>query len=123
MYGMIFLRLYNCDNDHTFDEFFTLIRQDSLKMYTHNGQQEELLYDFNLEVGDTLPQTNHIMDIITVDSIYNIQVMDSYRKIYKLKGDYIFDNILIEGIGFDGGPFEVIPKSRIPVYASLFYSK
>lgn len=88
-------------------------REDSSKhIYSINtfNPIEELLYDFNLSVGDTLPASpNHTADIwiSNIDSIFDGSI---YRKRYTLSADTIQANnwainyvSIIEGIGSTHG--------------------
>ncbi|HLG35272.1 MAG TPA: hypothetical protein VI757_10355, partial [Bacteroidia bacterium] len=85
-------------------------RQDtSLKQVFYvpeNSSIENLLYDFNLNVGDTLPVTyNSFFPNVYVTSIDSILTGSDYRKLYWLSiergwGEYAF---LIEGIGSSYG--------------------
>ena len=69
---------------------------------------ESLLYDFNLKVGDTIPQTyNSWQTDITVTSIDSILTSDGYRKRFALSNTTHVDYI-IEGIGHSKGLFEPI---------------
>ncbi len=75
-----------------------------------NTTQEELMYDFNLAVGDTLPQTytyhpgNHTYDMY-VAAIDSIHTPNGYLKRFTLsKGN----DTLYEGIGSTGGLDEPI---------------
>lgn len=72
------------------------------------GCEEELLYDFNLEVGSTLPLSyNNYSEEITVLAIDSIETAFGYRKRFALTGDTWAD-YLIEGIGHSRGLFEPI---------------
>ena len=93
----------SCTGSYFYNYFHTLIRQDSLKVYIHEDNYDHLLYDFDLSVGDTLPETYNVYeDDIVVTGIDSILVKASYRKIFTL----VFPNMvtaleLIEGIGFN----------------------
>jgi hypothetical protein len=64
---------------------------------------EILLYDFNLEVNDTLPDTYvyhpEEYSIITIDGVDSILVNNTYLKRYHLNGAGFGGEYLIEGIG------------------------
>jgi len=67
-------------------------------------QNEELLYDFNLEVGDTLAVSyiNPYGMTFYVDEIDSVEMGNSFRKRYKIFGDFNLSEqpfIIIEGIG------------------------
>ena len=100
-----------CDTSMTFDFFIALVRQENKKIFIRNeNEPEELLYDFELKIGDTLPLTwNQYSDEIIVSSIDSIQVGNNYRRIFNLTSQYPFR--LIEGIGHDGGFLEPFQPS------------
>lgn len=80
------------------------IREDTSKHVYFYGKyetQEKLLYDFNLEVGDTLPELYGADPDITfiVDSIDSVLVINEYHKSYIIVADWSDDFKLIEGIG------------------------
>lgn len=77
--------------------------------YWDTQNEEVLLYDFNLEIGDTI-QTYLTTDIGSIDpkiveeidSVLISSVNDTYAKRYKLS-DYLLDLYIIEGLGSMGG--------------------
>ncbi|HAH59874.1 MAG: hypothetical protein PHW35_05505 [Lentimicrobiaceae bacterium] len=79
-------------------------------MYVWEGymsNEDALLCDFDLDIGDTLHSTLIYMpyDDFIVANIDGILVGDSYRKIFHFQADYnnYPEEVLIEGIGFGGG--------------------
>ncbi len=100
---------YNCDDNYTFNNFRALIRQEGLKIYIKEYEDSDtLLYDFNLNIGDTLPKTwNQSHDDYIISSIDSILVGNSIRKVFYFEtmGDYV----LIEGIGHSDGLLEPFP--------------
>jgi hypothetical protein len=71
-----------------------------------NDTSEYLLYDFNLEVGDTLPLTfNNYESEITVAEIDSIDTPFGFLKRFKLAGN-TWAEYLIEGIGHSKGLIE-----------------
>lgn len=116
-------------HDSTFScTYFGSIRSDSLKKVFFIGKglsTESLLYDFNLNVGDTLPLSfnyfSYEYNINIVSSIDSILIDGVYRKKYNIctttYPPYIFAS-LIEGIGSTRGLFGnlVVP----PVSSFLF---
>lgn len=67
---------------------------------------ESLLYDFNLQVGDTLPITyNNWLTDITVTAIDSISIPPGYRKKFTLSNN-THAEYLIEGIGHAKGLLE-----------------
>lgn len=99
----------SCNNSWTFNEFYTLVRQDSSKIFIRQWDEEEkLLYDFNMKAGDTLPITwNQWNENTVVTSIDSILVGDGYRKVFHLDGTG--STKIIEGLGHDGGFLEPFP--------------
>jgi hypothetical protein len=93
------------------------LRSSGKKMFLimANSTNEELLYDFNLTIGDTLPKTytynpgnsNYVMYVTAIDSIYT---ENGYLKRFALnKKDTLF-----EGIGSTGG----LNESIFPLFLS-----
>ncbi len=108
----IFGNMQPCTPDYTFSYNYAFLRQDSLKMYIYDNA-DLLLYDFDLEIGDTLPMTyNNFADNITVESINFLQVGMETRKVFELSSNNGNITELIEGIGHNYGligtmqPFE-----------------
>jgi hypothetical protein len=88
-----------------------LIRQDSMKIFVYENSNSELLYDFDLSVGDTLPVTYFQMaNNIVVDSIGTIMINGTVRRQYFLAGPPISlpEANIIEGIGSNHGLIEPI---------------
>jgi hypothetical protein len=118
----------DCQGSYTFHRFEGLVRQEGKKMYLWEGQmsnEDALLYDFDLEVGDTLQETyvyRHYDDFV-VTSIDSILVGDSYRKVFNLKAPYMVypEEVLIEGIGFGGGLLDICPfQAEFPSFLECF---
>lgn len=85
------------------------LRQDvSLKKvyYRPAGEKEQLLYNFDLAVGDTVNGAEP-KDTITVKKIDSVLVGNVYHKAFRLKSSQNFDaGSLIEGVGHSGGMLE-----------------
>ena len=83
------------------------LREDNNSWYTISyGAQEELLYDFNLQVNDTIESAFTIsMEPITITAIDSILVDYEYKKRFHLSVPYGAEYI-IEGIGATSGLFE-----------------
>jgi hypothetical protein len=106
----------NCNPAVSFSSPYAFIRQDNLKLYMREiyEQNDTLLYDFDLQIGDTLPMSfNNSANNITVSSISALQVGTETRKVFHLnQGAPLQNDSLIEGIGHVGGligpfnPFE-----------------
>lgn len=86
--------------------YWGAFRQDSLnrKVYMYKFGRDTLAYDFNLNVGDTLPVTclNYDPDF-TVTSVDSILIGATYRKRFWLSNSY--PTALIEGVGNTFGAF------------------
>lgn len=91
------------------------IREDSLKhVYFYLNALEYLLYDFNLDLGDTLSDNLHGMGLmhsydpsikLIVNAIDSVIVGGDYHKRYRF--DYSYHTLyLIEGIGSSDGLLE-----------------
>ena len=106
--------------------FFTktqLIRNDSAnkKVYLYNSNTEVLLYDFDLQLGDTLPNTylyDSSLNLLTVDSIYTDTFVGIPRKVYYSETFIHLPYLLIEGIGSNRGLLDHVVFS-IDVGSSL----
>ena len=82
------------------------IREDTLekKIYFHNFNDEIVLYDFNLDVGDTIFYSTNFWYYLdyykVVNNIDSIFVCGQYRKRWHLTNSlYYFPDTWIEGIG------------------------
>lgn len=94
-----------CNESYEFDQFHSLLRQEDKKIYIYGDNEDTLLYDFDLIVGDTLAMTfNQWYENIVVTSIDSILVGNHYRKIFNL--DNVENPLLIEGIGHEHGFIE-----------------
>jgi len=86
----------------------SLIRQDSLKVYQLTAGNEQLIYDFDLELNDTIfepnnPQTGIFYSVKKIDTVY----IDSQPRKRFWTGDSVpFFSFLIEGVGHNKGFFE-----------------
>ena len=101
---------FGCEG--TFVHFETqptcFIRSSNKQMYIRmpNDTAEKLLYDFDLEVGDTLPVTyNNYFYNVTVAAIDSIFTPYGYKKRFALAGS-TWSQYLIEGIGHSRGLIE-----------------
>jgi hypothetical protein len=98
-YHFIFVISPGCSStDYYADNLYMLVRQDSTRIWKYNGLGDNLLYDFNLQIGDTIPlgELNCCNDSIVVDSISTIMVGSSLRKVFHLSADPPLQ--LIEGV-------------------------
>ncbi len=104
-------------DEYYYNRYFGAFRNDTenKKVYFLNQGEDVLAYDFDLSVGDTLPESNITNQIlIIVDSIDSVLVGVEYHKRFLLKtNDGVFAS-LIEGIGSTCGAFTLIQ----PVFES-----
>ncbi|MES2557681.1 MAG: T9SS type A sorting domain-containing protein [Bacteroidota bacterium] len=110
----------NCEPPTTFSRLYALVREDGLKLYIYDGSEEKLLYDFDLQVGDTLPLSyNNYDNQITIDSITTLQIGNEVRKVFHFTQQSQSSEInkIIEGVGHNWGftgimqPFEFFETS------------
>jgi hypothetical protein len=110
----------DCDSKVLTDEFRILLRQEGKKMYVFENGAEHLLYDFDLAVGDTLPQTwNMLTDGIYVTGIDSIIMGEHYRKVFHLNDVWGDENFLIEGVGSNLGLLEEFPMPMLNYPSNL----
>ncbi|MCB9187394.1 MAG: T9SS type A sorting domain-containing protein [Flavobacteriales bacterium] len=94
-----------CGGNWTLDHEVAKLRQDGKKIWRFDGNTEELLYDFDLELGDTLPQTPiQWNDNLVVTGVDSALVNGQYRKVFE-----VGDQFLAEGIGHNEGFLEPFP--------------
>ena len=92
-----------------FNDFHGYLREANNKWYTLLGNQDTLLYDFTLQVGDTVKSAFTYTDgeLILINAIDSVMVGTVYKKRFHLNfqtgggTEYI-----IEGIGATSGLFE-----------------
>jgi hypothetical protein len=83
------------------------IRQEGRAFHIWDGDSDELLFDFDLEVGDMLPLTaNNYDPQIEVTDLDSIQLNGEWRRVYTVNGGWV--QTIVEGIGSDRGLFEPI---------------
>lgn len=97
-----------CSENYTYHGLSYLIRSENRRMYIrelYGSTEELLLYDFNLEVGDTLPDTftSNFNEYITISGIDSIEVNGEYYKRFQLQNSG--SQYLMEGIGSQSGLF------------------
>ncbi len=94
------------------------IRSAGKKIYGRNvpltfssGGGDTLLYDFDLHMGDTLPNTciNPSSSIFKVTAIDSINTLNGWMKQFKLNNSTNYD--LIEGMGYKNGLIELMPPN------------
>lgn len=110
----------NCAPPTTFSRLYALVRQEGLKLYIYDNSEEILLYDFDLQVGDTLPLSyNNYDNQVTIDSITTLQIGNEVRNVFHFtqQNQSYQINKLIEGVGHNWGfigtmqPFEFFETS------------
>ncbi|MHC1778061.1 MAG: T9SS type A sorting domain-containing protein [Lentimicrobium sp.] len=105
-------------DEYYYDRYFGAFRNDTQnkKVYFLSQGEDVLAYDFDLSVGDTLPESNITNQmLIIVDSIDSVLVGAEYHKRFLLKTyDGTIFASLIEGIGSTCGAFSLIQ----PVFES-----
>ncbi len=102
-----------CTGSDPIDQFEGYIRQDSLKFYTYISGQDSLLYDFDLQLGDTTPETSVFFSggwIVT--SIDSVLINGFYAKKFYLHNDLMSmtdSTFILQGVGCGGGLFYRFP--------------
>lgn len=109
-----------CGGSWTDDQEVARLRQDGKKIWSLDGDgiNEELLYDFELEVGDTLPQTPiQWNDNLIVTGVDSVLIGNEFRKVFE-----VGDQFLAEGIGHNEGFLEPFPDYLECGYEFLCFS-
>ncbi len=97
-----------CDNDYTYSHIVSYIRQDSLRFYEYHQGEDQLMYDFDLQIGDTTEYTTieNSGDWI-VTSQDSVLIGGYHSKIFylsRLFDDFISDStFVIQGVGSKAG--------------------
>jgi hypothetical protein len=106
-----------CDESYEFAGVYRgSIRTENGKVYQYYGNEEQLLMDFTLNVGDTL--NSFIGWGLIIGSIDSVLIGDQYRKRFNfLNGDVC--HWMIEGLGHERGLFE--PMQLILEFYSEFH--
>lgn len=87
-----------------------LMRQEGQALYTWNGASDILLFDFDLEVGQTLPlMAYNSNDQILVTAMDSVEMNGEWRHRFTVEGDW--SQYIIEGVGSDKGLFEPVSSS------------
>lgn len=111
-YGPFYMGAYR--NDETTKKVFFI---------PESHTDEELLYDFSLNIGDTVPQTYINWDYpeLVVDSIDSIQIGDYYRKRFYYLEETCAPIEIIEGIGAHTGLLEPMEIFEHQHYLRCFH--
>jgi len=106
-----------CNETYLYEgEYRGAVRTENGKTYELIGQEEHLLMDFTLNVGDTL--FSYISPGLIIGSIDSVLVGSEYRRRFNFSNGDIC-NWMIEGIGHELGLFE--PMSTVLEFASEFH--
>jgi len=98
--------------DELYQEWYfsgSFIREDSGRVYfmEYSDEEEGLIYDFNLKMGDTVTINNPLVTeglLLTLSTIDSIETISGYRTRWKLeKDEYSTPEYWIEGIGSQSG--------------------
>jgi hypothetical protein len=118
--SVAYKKIYSCDYSPSITNkvFFGGIREDSLEkvfifldsnqvLYSNNLQfnTEYLLYDFSLNVGDTLKIMNLVDSVQILQSIDSILIDNTFRKRWNFNANSLSQREVIEGIGSTKGLF------------------
>jgi hypothetical protein len=127
LYSKIFRTFINihCSND-TSVSLYRFVRNDVINkkvyFYSIDNNAEELLYDFDLQTGDTLKGAVFLNTNFTVGVIDSIPIHDVFHKRYEiLINNYFFQYYLIEGIGTSLGLFERVVEFW-PIHDLRFFT-
>ncbi|HEY0978180.1 MAG TPA: T9SS type A sorting domain-containing protein [Flavobacteriales bacterium] len=96
----------SCINTYTYGPWHAgLIRQEGRTLRKWDGENDVLLYDFDLQIGQNVPLSAvNGNDQITVSALDSIEMNGVWRRVYTITGDW--SATLIEGVGSDKGLFE-----------------
>ena len=100
----------NSTQPEEIQEFAALVRQDGRKIYWRNyfATTEELLYDFSLQIGDSLPVNGiNFFSGIFITAIDTILIGNEERLSFQLNNG--ITSFLVEGIGHDAGFLQYFP--------------
>ena len=98
-----------CNGNYIETTLIGFIRQHNKLVYLRVNNQDEILYNFDLNVGDTLENTyNNFQNDISVISIDSILINGQYVKRFNLSSNST-SSYMIEGIGHEFGFLEPFP--------------
>ncbi len=102
---------FECSGSYNFSgeqaEFYLRSEDKKIFFLSASEPQELLLFDFNLELGDTLPMSYTNYSEIIVSDVDSILIDGSFHKRFMLEGESTAEYI-IEGIGSSNGLIESI---------------
>lgn len=101
------------------NEFVMLVRQDNYKTYLYNNNQEVLLFDYDLQIGDFIQPSylyaSDSQDSLQVVDIDTVQINGEDRRLFHLEDDqHTTSYKLVEGVAHFRGflePLVVLPLS------------
>lgn len=114
-FGVIYMFVYpgNCLNyfSSVYNEYAGAFRNDSVGKkvfyFPQGGTSEVLLYDFNLNLNDKLPETyyyQYVMDTSFISQIDSVLIGNEYHKRFGVSNSYSINYVyLVEGIGSSFG--------------------
>jgi hypothetical protein len=108
-----------------YNQYAGAFRQDTAqrKVFVPSNNGDTLLYDFSLNVGDTLPQTDNYCTGGLVKAIDSVLVGNQYHKRFLLElfADPIGPHVLIEGVGSSFGLYNpMCPPFESASYLNCF---
>ena len=134
----VYKKIYTCDYSPAITNkvFYGGIREDSLQkvyffldsnQYFNSLQsnflkyrQEYLLYDFSLNIGDTLRVVNPQDSILVLNKIDSVIIGNQYRKKWEFRYDFSgTTKVWVEGIGDLNGLFFPLQFDMVDIYHSL----
>ena len=111
--GYINAPMNACTTSFYFDDVSRFVREVDHMVYARlSNSSERLIYDFNAEIGDTIPFPWNLDNSYTygvVDEIDSVEVNGTYRKRFRIPEDPQLggdDPFIVEGIGGCNGPFQ-----------------
>jgi hypothetical protein len=88
-------------------EYYTYLRNDTInkKVYSYTNGNDSLIYNFDLNIGDTLFSTIYSNPAyLIIDTIFNTNYFGISRKVFATKGTLgNYERKLIEGLGSEFG--------------------
>jgi len=110
-----------CSKIFTGPYYFTAIREDTVerKVYQYHPNGDFLLYDFSLELGDTLH--SYIGEGLIAIAVDSIMVGDQYRKRWTYQEPTWAPIDVVEGIGAITGLFEFMEIFEVIHYLRCYY--
>jgi len=112
--------------NNTLPSFLLRSLDKQMFVYLLDEQTEYLLYDFDLEIGDTLPETytynaSNTSGVFTVSAIDSVETPNGFLKKFSLllNGTNYQNDALYEGAGSTGGLIEPIFPNFLSGYHQL----